>query len=171
MNHQYSWKMKNIFLRPLGKDDAEYLRKWRNEPENSRFLRPIKYITPEAQKVWYESYLMNADEMAFAIVECEKLNRIVGSLSLYNFRGKEAEFGKFLIGDMDAHGKKIGLYALEAAVSIAFDKLKLEKIVLKVYEENIPAVTVYKKAGFKTVESKITETGKKELFMCLFRGQ
>lgn len=148
MNHNYTIKNQNVFLRPLGENDIELLRNWRNDKSNSKFLRQIPYITKEAQKQWFVNYLNNADEICFAIEECCELNRVVGSLSLYNFNGDTAEFGKILIGDIEAHGKQIGFNATVAALRIAFETLKLKKVVLEVYEENIAAKRIYEKAGF-----------------------
>ena len=149
MNHSYSIRNKNVFLRALEKNDIEKLRKWRNDKKNSKFLRQIPYITKDAQKRWFEKYLKNEDEICFAVEECEQLNRIVGSLSLYNFSDDTAEFGKILIGDEEAHGKKVGYNATVAALRIAFDVLKLKKIVLEVYEDNFSARTIYEQAGFQ----------------------
>lgn len=148
MYHSYSIRNKNVLLRPLEKNDIEKLREWRNDKNNSKFLRQIPYITEDAQKRWFEKYLENEDEICFAVEECEQLNRIVGSLSLYNFSGDTAEFGKILIGDEEAHGKKIGYNATIAALKIASDTLKLKKIVLEVYDDNIAAKKIYEKAGF-----------------------
>ena len=151
MKHSYSIQYKNVALKPISENELESLRTWRNEPKNTRFLRQIPYITPEMQKKWYESYLANADEMTFAIYETQELCRAVGSLSLYDFEGECAEFGKILIGDDEAHGKKIGLNATVAVLKIAFTYLSLSRVTLNVYKDNIPAVRVYEKAGFKVV--------------------
>ena len=45
MNHKYSASLDNVRLRPLKKEDIEKLRIWRNDPDISRFLSPIPYIT------------------------------------------------------------------------------------------------------------------------------
>ncbi len=148
MEHNYSVKNKNILLRPLYEKDIELLRNWRNDKNNARFLRQIPFITHEAQKQWYEKYLNNNDEICFAIEEREELNRLVGSLSLYNFKGDTAEFGKILIGDKEAHGRKIGYNATVAALKIAFDDLNLKRVVLEVYENNLAAKRIYEKTGF-----------------------
>ena len=148
MEHNYSTKYKNIVLRPLEKRDIEKLRIWRNDKKNTKFLRQIPYITEESQNKWFENYLENEDEICFAIEECQELNRLVGSLSLYNFNGNVAEFGKILIGDIEAHGRKIGYNATKTVLKIAFDVLKLKKVILEVYEDNLAAKKIYEKAGF-----------------------
>ena len=148
MKHNYTIKKDNVLLRPLCEDDIEMLRIWRNNPENSKYLRQIGYIDKDQQKKWFENYINNDDEIAFAIVECKELNRLVGSVSLYNFKDNEAEFGKILIGDEEAHGKRIGLNATKAAIEIGFKELNLNRIVLEVNYENVAAIKTYEKAGF-----------------------
>ena len=164
MKHSYSISYKNVALKPISENELEYLRTWRNDPANTRYLRQIPYITPEMQKKWFDSYLANEDEMTFAICETKQLGRVVGSLSLYEFCDGEAEFGKILIGDGEAHGKSIGLNATVALLKIAFTSLKLNKVRLHVFKDNVPAVKVYAKAGFVTVDEHETN-GMKELTM------
>lgn len=164
MKHSYSITYKNVALKPISENELEYLRTWRNDPANTKYLRQIPYITPEMQLKWYESYLANEDEMTFAICETKQLGRVVGSLSLYDFDKGEAEFGKILIGDCEAHGKSIGLHATVAVLKIAFKALKLTKVRLHVFSDNIPAVKVYAKAGFVVVDEHETN-GMKELTM------
>ena len=170
MKHSYSISYKNVELKPISESELENLRKWRNAPENTKYLRQIPYITSEMQLKWYESYLANNDEMTFAICETEQLGRVVGSLSLYEFSDNSAEFGKILIGDAEAHGRSVGYHATVAALKIAFLSLKLEKIRLHVFADNIPAVKVYQKAGFSTVGECVTN-GMKELSMEITRNE
>ncbi len=148
MEHQYQRVYKNVRVCPLQNNHIEYLRQWRNETTNTRYLRKIGEITPEMQEQWYERYLKNEDEMCFAIYENETIDNIVGSASLYNFEGEQAEFGKILIGDEKAHGKNIGYHALKAILDIAFDELQLDRIILECHEHNKAAFRIYEKAGF-----------------------
>lgn len=170
MKHSYSITYKNVALKPISQDDLEFLRTWRNDPGNTRYLRQIPYITPEMQLKWYESYLANEDEMTFAIYETKQLGRVVGSLSLYDFSENSAEFGKILIGDVEAHGKSVGYHATVAVLKIAFVSLKLDNILLHVFSDNIPAIKVYQKAGFRVIDEHDTN-GRKELSMRITRAE
>ena len=148
MKHEFVSYYKNIRIRPLEECDIESLRNWRNNPTNTKFLTKISYITPEMQEKWFKDSLEKPNEYIFAIDEIKELNKLVGSFSLYNIVDEEAEFGKFLIGEDRVHGKSIGLYTLTVALEIAFNKLKLKKVYLRVYKDNIAALKVYKKVGF-----------------------
>lgn len=156
MNHNYTAHCQNVTIRPLQTGDIEFLRVWRNDENNTKYLRKLPYITQDMQKKWYENYLQNEDEFCFSIIETE-LQRVVGSLSLYNFKGNTAEFGKILIGDSEAHGRNTGYNAIMAVIGIAFNELHLERIVLRVYAENSKALHLYEKVGFRLVSGGISE--------------
>ena len=149
MNHNYYAKYKNIILRPLMHDDIEQLRVWRNDRYATRFLRQIGYITPEQQEKWFQSYLRRIDELTFAIVETEELNCIVGSVSIYDINGNQAEFGKIQIGASNAHGKGIGRISSVMVLALGFEKLGLKKITACVHQENFPAHSNYLRIGFE----------------------
>lgn len=153
MIHNYTYRYNNIILKALSQSEIENLRIWRNEKKNCRYLSAIPYISKEMQQKWFEKYKSNNDEMCFSIYETVELNRMVGSLSLYNFHDDQAEFGKILIGDNAAHGKGVGYSALNAALKIAFDDLNLSNVILHVYSENKPALYIYQKAGFNIIDS------------------
>lgn len=167
MIHNYTIVSNDIILRQLKEEDIEQLRNWRNNEENTKYLRKIGYITPTQQKEWFDNYLENNDELTFAIVENKDLNRIVGSCSLYHFVDNQVEFGKILIGDSEAHGRGIGLCATKAVVEFAFKELNISKVVLECYEHNIPAQKIYKKAGFILTDEKRDDGFDKALFMSI----
>ena len=165
MDHNYHIEYENITLRPLIKSDIENLRIWRNDPQNNQYLSKIPYITEEMQSAWFERYLRNDDEICFAIVEHEALNRMVGSLSLHEFAGESCFLGKILIGDSEAHGRRIGVNASIAATEIAFEQMGIKSINLHVFKDNFIALKVYKDAGFVVVDEHDSECGKKEYLM------
>ena len=153
----------------MKENDIEYLRMWRNDSNNTKYLRKLGYITEQMQLKWWQQYLENEDELCFSIMETGEINSIVGSASLYNFHGNQAEFGKFLIGDERAHGKGIGYCALMAILKIAFTTVAMEKIVLECHEYNIPAFRIYEKTGFRIVGSHDFADGCKEYDMELLK--
>ena len=165
MEHNYSLTYKNVYLRPLQAQDIESLRIWRNNPQNTKYLSKIPPITREMQEAWYKRYLSNKNELCFAIVENEILNRVVGSLSLHDFSLESCFLGHVLIGDENAHGKKVGVNASVAATQIAFNELKLRTVKLYVFPENISAYKVYQQAGFTIADVHEVSNGGKEYTM------
>ena len=159
MKHSYYGRYNNIELRPLEKGDIENLRKWRNDAESTKFLRKVGYITPEMQEKWFEDYLKNPDIFTFAIVENKRLKRMVGSVSIYNFRGNKAEIGKIQVGDSEAHGLGIGRKAMVIAMKIGFELMGISVFDAHVHKDNIPAYKSYLDIGFKVVGSEPSEIG------------
>lgn len=159
-------KYKNIEIRPLHESDLEYIRIWRNDSNNTYFLSKIPYITNDMQMEWYKNSINRSDEYFFAIDEKNDLNRLVGSFAIYNISGANAEFGKFLIGDTEAHGKHVGVNALLAVCKVCFTYLGLNSIYLNVYVDNVAAIKVYKEVGF-CIEKEVNKERGKELIMIL----
>ena len=170
MKHCIEMQIENVIIRPLFLEEIESLRVWRNNPENTKYLKQIPYITPEMQQNWYENDLLDQDCMTFAIIETSKLNRIVGSLAIYDFKPDQVEVGKILVGDPEAHGISVGTNAFMAAIKVAFDVLEKEKVVLHVFSDNIPAVKSYKKAGFVIEDEHVTD-GKNEYLMSINKSE
>lgn len=161
MNHKFEARYADTYLRPLKNEDIENLRLWRNDKQATRFLRPLDYITPEMQAKWFDSYLKNESEITFAIIEDKDLNRMVGSVAIYeiNRTNHTAEIGKIQIGDKDAHGRGIGKKALVMAMKVGFQKLGITKFVGEVHQENVTARTNDKKIGFKFVGTQPSVAG------------
>lgn len=141
----------NVRIRPLNHDDIEQLRVWRNDKEKTKYLRNIGTITSEMQEAWFTEYTNRDTDVVFAIEEISELNRLVGSLSLYNFTNDIAEIGKIQIGDEEAHGKGIGRISFVLAMLIGFQKFGLKEIIASVNPENIPAYKNYIRIGFEIV--------------------
>ena len=151
MKHNYVASYQNIKLRPLAESDIELLRVWRNDKEQTAYLREIPTITPEMQKKWFEASQKDETEYVFAIDETEQLNRLVGSVAVYDVNGGIAEAGRVQIGDKEAHGRGLGRVAMALVMWFGFEELHLEKILGTVYKDNIPAYKNDMKLGFKIV--------------------
>ena len=156
MEHKFEGSYKNIKLVPLKHENLELLREWRNDVNDSKFLRHIGHITKEMQEKWYKDYLTDKDSYVFAIYEMEKLNRLIGSVSLYNFRGDIAEIGKIQIGDKEARGIGAGKITLVIACKIGFELMNLKIIDGHVHKDNIAAYKSDMAVGFKVIKESLT---------------
>jgi len=148
MKHTLSASLNNTMLRPIFEDDLESLRLWRNDTQLTKFLTKLDYVSSEKQRKWFENENANPNCYTFAIDESQTLKRLVGSVALYNFQDTSAEFGRFLIGDMDARGKGIGYLGTVLCLYLGFTKLGLLTISANVHEENVAALKAYLKGGF-----------------------
>lgn len=145
MEHEFSIACPGLVLRPLGHGDIESLRIWRNDPQNSTFFRKIGEITPEAQENWYAEYLLDDTHACFA---AEHDGKLVGSASLYDIEGSEAEFGRIMVGPADCKGKGFGSRLSYLTVKAGFELLGLNALRATVAVDNTAALIVYVRLGF-----------------------
>lgn len=148
MKHNICAEYKHVRIRPLKKEDLEYLRLWRNDKNMSTFLRPIDEITSQMQQEWFKKECEDITSVTFAIEEIDEINRIVGSVAIYDIKKAEAEVGKIVVGDPAAKGKKIGYYGLLLAMYVGYEKLGIEKFFGEVHEDNMSAKINDLRAGF-----------------------
>lgn len=148
MQHNITTRCNNVGLRPVGENDLEFLRNSRNNAELTKYLRKIPHITTEMQKRWFAENQADSDCYMFAIEELVEFKTIIGSVALYNFNGKTAEFGRIVIGNDYARGKGLGFLATVLTLNLGFSHFGLSNIVASVHEENIYAIKAYEKAGF-----------------------
>jgi len=134
-----------INLKPLEEKDIETTRTWRNKYSDKFF--DSSYITKEQQRQWYERFKETHDY--FFIIQLKDKTPI-GTISLYNINigDRTAVLGRFLLLDEHRHHG----YA-EEAVGMVIDmaeRMGLFKIKVEVHLENIDAIAIYARAGFKT---------------------
>ena len=151
MKPRWCASYKHVTVRPIEEDDIEKLRLWRNDQEIKRFLSPIPEITKEMQQDWYHSYLKDPNIITYAIDERSELNRMVGTVSIYDFNGDIARAGKTIVGDPDARGKNIGYLGETLALYIGYQKMGISKYLTEVHEENIASQKMAYKIGFRRV--------------------
>lgn len=137
-----------IYLRPITMADTNLIVKWRNtERVRSNFIYQALF-TKEGHENWMRTKVAAGEVIQFIICEKEK-DRPVGSVYFRDIdpENKKAEYGIF-IGEADAAGKGIGSETARLAVAYAKDVMKLHKLMLRVFADNIGAVKSYENAGF-----------------------
>ena len=140
-----------IKLRSLTMEDAKVSWKWRNKEDIRYFYsgHPF-FVNQKKEEKWIES-ISNSDLplTSFGIEELVT-NSLIGMAFLKNINllHKTTEFAIF-IGEENAKGKG---YAKEATINIldfAFNNLNINRVFLKVQEDNINAIKLYEKCNFK----------------------
>lgn len=139
-----------VTIRPLRKEDAYISVKWRNDPDVFRYTGFVhnKEILIEDELKWIEIVLNNEDEYRCAILVD---NEYIGNVYLTNIDGKEANYHIF-IGEKEYWGKGIAKQASLLILDYAFHELKLDRVVLRVKEQNERALHLYQSIGFKSIE-------------------
>ncbi len=138
-----------IILRDITLEDTNNIIKWRNNPNVKKNFCIQSAFTVEGHTKWFNSTILTGKTKQFIIVDKLK-NKDVGSVYLrdIDYNNNKAEYGIF-IGENDCRGKGLGSEAASLVIKYAFDELKLHKIFLRVFKENVIAINSYKKAGFE----------------------
>jgi diamine N-acetyltransferase len=134
-----------VHLRPISEAELEQTRAWANDPELRRLILRVGEVTPEDQRRWFERLQADDGRMVFAVFEA---GRHVGNTGFYHLdrlHGR-AEFW-ILLGE--GRGRGLGSTVLRLMLAHGFGALGLNKIFLHVGEDNLPALRLYEKFGFR----------------------
>lgn len=138
-------------LRELIRDDLSNITRWRSDRQLIDCLEaPYRYIGPEIDEVWFDSYLKNrSSTVRCAIVDDRNEGDILGlaTLASIDWVHRSCEF-HIMIGNSDCRGKGLGTFALGEMLRHAFLDLGLNRVELSVLEDNVRARHVYEKVGF-----------------------
>ncbi len=166
MNHRFSIKMDSILLLPLNEITGEQYRVLRNKKYVSKWFFHSAEITEQQQSEWFKSYLNNTSDIMFSIHLNDSQKTFIGANAIYDIQEREGigEYGRVIIDPRFA-GRGYGYSATLAACIFAKDTLKLHKLILYVYQDNLAAVRTYVRSGFKHLNFITDETGNKMIYM------
>lgn len=141
-----------VFLRSLELDDVEIIYRWHNDAElYNSLLNPFRSVSLAVVEEWLrkkQSYSSN--EINWAI--CLMNNSLhIGNIYLRNIDwiSRHGELNIF-IGDSEQRSKGYGRAAVSLLIEYALQDLGLQRLYLSVLADNIPAIKMYEKCGFKT---------------------
>jgi len=142
--------MNRIKLRALTLKDINKTLFWHNDFEISDLYSGHPFpVNLEMEQKWYEKILTSNFPTTVFGIEHIGSKELIG-LSLLkdiNLINRAAEFAIY-IGDKEYRGKGLSKEVTILTLSFGFYKLGLNKIYLKVLEENTVAISLYKKVGF-----------------------
>ena len=139
-----------IYLRYIKLTDVNnnYL-SWLNDEEVMKGIATSEYNLQNLQS--YVINKINLKHTHFFAIVLKSNNLHIGNIKL-DFHDSKANLSEMgvLIGNKDYWGKGIAKEACSLILNYGFKKLKLRKIFLSVFENNIHAIKLYKSLGFKT---------------------
>ena len=144
--------MIRIVLRALTRDDAKITWKWQNEPIIKEFYSGHRFSVTYAKELeWYDFILAEESRTRVFGIEIIENGKLIGMTFLKNVNiiDRTAEYAIF-IGDTREHGKGYSKEATALTLEHGFKELGLNRIWLKVHEDNVPAIQLYKRFHFKT---------------------
>ena len=139
----------NIIYKPIRKSDLKIIVKWLNDPGTNQYLGASvrRGTNSETRLNWYKKYKNEKTKKIFIISSDKKPIGQVG-LTDINLQDNNAEL-YVVIGEKEFRGKGIGQQAIKYIIDYAFNNLKLHRISLGCFEENIAGMKCYEKRGFK----------------------
>jgi RimJ/RimL family protein N-acetyltransferase len=141
----------HIRLRHIEREDLPNFYAWLNDPEVRRGLALYLPLSNAEEERWYESRLNDPpDERPLAIeVEDGEMWKLIGNCGFHNieWRNRSSEVGIF-IGDKACWNRGYGTQVMRLLLRHGFNTLNLERIFLRVFEDNPRAIRAYEKAGF-----------------------
>jgi len=139
-----------IRLRAITRADLPLFVDWFNDPEVTRGLMHYLPFSIEDEEDWFEGMRKRPrEEHPFVIEIClEDGWEAIGNCGLFSidWRIRQAEFG-IVIGAKQHWNKGYGTEALRLIAQHGFTTLNLNRIFLRVYENNPRAIRSYEKAG------------------------
>ena len=139
--------MNTDLLRPLGPDDLELVRAWRNSPAVAQYMYTADPISAEQQQAWYARISQDATVQYWLIYYQD---RPVGAANLYAISQRNrSAYWAFYLGEENLHGSGIGAKVELAVLAYVFEELKLNKLSCEVFVTNEKVVAMHEKFGFR----------------------
>lgn len=138
-----------VRLRPLGLDDIETTRAWRNRDDIRRWFKHGGLISAEQQRAWFAAYLERDGDFVWLVEDRDHPGIALGQAALYDIdqAAGEAEIGRFIAAP-EARGRGYLSAACRGLLQHAFTDLGLERVRLEVFPDNAPALALYRRCGF-----------------------
>jgi diamine N-acetyltransferase len=140
---------KQVYLRPLEKDDLPLLQVWVNDPEVRGLTADVLPVSMLDQERYLERIHTDSNRVWFVIVlkENDQVIGECGLLRMYHFwRTTDLSM---IIGDKIAWGKGYGTEAMHLLLDYAFGYLNFHRVALGVVGSNERALRFYEKTGFR----------------------
>ena len=125
-----------------------------NEWEEQEYIRQFFSINDnrDYEEITKEFVLRSCDESKIQMtILARKEDVPIGRIyiSRYDRQTDSADITRIYIGEKDYLGKGYGRDSMEAVLQYLFDELKLERVTLDFFEENLTAKGLYEQMGFQ----------------------
>jgi RimJ/RimL family protein N-acetyltransferase len=144
-----------IRLRPVEKDDLPRFVKWLADPELRAHLASYLPLSQVQEERWFDRNVTAGDLQTWAI-DAQPSDMAVGpwvhigscGYHHIDWRSRVGEVG-ILIGARDYWSKGYGTDAMQTLVAWGFYTLNLNRVCLRVFDDNPRAIRCYEKVGFQ----------------------
>lgn len=141
-----------VRLRAYERSDLEAVMKWINDEDVTTFLGGPTFRLPVssvAEARYVEGNTDPASPNKVLVIETLANPRYIGATDLHaiDWYNRHAEVG-IVIGDKSCWGKGYGSDAMGLMLRLAFERLNLNRVSLRVFDFNARAIRSYEKCGF-----------------------
>lgn len=139
-----------LTLRPMTRDDIDFLLKHFGDPETNRYSSYEDLKTREEAIQLYRDFMEPGHPTRFRLgVELKETHQLVGTLGLHglNRRDRRAEIGFDLY--KDHWGKGIMTEAVRALINYGFQQMNLNRIEATTDPENTRSIKLLERVGFQ----------------------
>ncbi len=140
-----------IKLRALTGHDIEKTLSWNNLEDISDLYSGHPFpVNIEMEQIWYDKILTSNFPISVFGIELIENQSLIGITVLkdINLINRSAEYAIY-IGEKEYRGRGLSNEATSETLRFGFYKLGLNRIFLRVLEENEVAIKLYKTAGFQ----------------------
>jgi len=139
-------------LRFLTPDDELMVLEWRNSAAVAPYMLRDSLIAQEEHHRWFGQILHDTNVAVFRIMEHEGVSCGLASLTHIDTEGLSAAWGGYLAPEIP-RGSGLGKALMYLSVSVAFNELKLNQVLVEVIVGNDAAIGLYESIGFTRSET------------------
>ena len=139
-----------ITLRIVEEKDASFILQLRNKEELKKYISDTN-ISLEQQKEWirnYETREENGQEFYFIVEDKDKIP--CGTVRIYEVEENRCTWGSFILDKSRPDGASFETLLL--SINFIRFNLGIKNIYLDVRKENLKAIHIYEKFGFKRIK-------------------
>ena len=141
---------KTVILRLVEEFDAEFILQLRNKEELKKYISDTN-ISIEQQKEWIKNYKIKEEkgqEFYFIVEDKDKIP--CGTVRIYEVEENRCTWGSFILDSSRPDGASFETLLL--SINFIRFNLGIENIYLDVRKENLKAIHIYEKFGFKRID-------------------
>lgn len=147
------YKGKKVNLKGLELTQLAVIHNWMNDFEIIKSLMRINPSITCFTEQWYESVHTDNSKLILAIHDNDT-NNFIGCIGLNNIEWIDRKAEMYIyIGEREYWNRGYGIDSINTMLEYVFNYYNVHKVYLHIREDNLPAINLYKKAGFQ-VEGK-----------------
>jgi UDP-4-amino-4,6-dideoxy-N-acetyl-beta-L-altrosamine N-acetyltransferase len=136
-----------VELVPVGPEDRDRLREWRNDPDVARFMYTTHEIGPEEHARWFDGLLADDRRRAW-VVRMDDIPVGAAFMTDIDRENRRATWA-FYLADPRTRGRGVGSAVEVFVLNHAFDELGLHKLCCEVLSFNEAVVAMHTRFGFR----------------------